>query len=566
MVSLLENYVNRVEYDSYEDFKENFKILVPDNFNFAYDIVDKYAEIVPDKKALVWCNDHGEEHIFTFADIKRNSDKVANFLKSVGIGEGDAVLLTLKSRFEFWFTTLALHKLHAISIPATHMLKTHDITYRMKNAHIKAVFTIDEDNLLSNYEEAEAELIEGGELDGPIPKIVVDGPERDGWYHFNTEFEKASSVLEKPEPNDNEDIMLVYFSSGTTGMPKMISHCYSYPLGHILTAKYWQQVMDDGLHYTVADTGWAKSSWGQIYGQWISGTALFIYDYDRFNAHNMIENAMKYGVTTFCAPPTIYRFLIKEDLSAYDFSGWEHASTAGEPLNPEVFYRFKDITGLEIREGFGQTETVVCAANFPWIEPNPGSMGKPSPGFNITLRNSDDQEVDYGREGEICIDVDPEIPTGLFRGYYLNDEKTREVWYDGRYHMGDTAWLDEKDHLWFIGRVDDVIKSSGYRIGPFEVESAVLTHPSVIECAVTAYPDDVRGQVVKASIILTKDYEASDELKKDIQDHVKKVTAPYKYPRCIEFVEELPKTLGGKIKRRLIHAEDMKKYNEKNNL
>ncbi|NLM02605.1 MAG: AMP-binding protein, partial [Methanothermobacter wolfeii] len=368
------------------------------------------------------------------------------------------------------------------------------------------------------------------------------------------------SEFRKPEGDEypgGSDTLLVYFSSGTTGMPKMIEHDHTYPLGHIITAKYWQNVREDGLHYTVADTGWAKAMWGQIYGQWIAGSAVFVYDYDRFDPEKMLEKLEKYDITTFCAPPTIYRFLIKEDLSRYDLSGIEYAVTAGEPLNPEVFNRFREHTGLKLMEGFGQTECVVCIANFPWMEPKPGSMGKPSPGYRIELVDRDCSPVDVGEEGEIVIDTSSGKPIGLFNGYYRNPEKTSEVWHDGYYHTGDTAWMDEDGYMWFVGRTDDIIKSSGYRIGPFEVESAIISHPSVLECAVTGYPDPIRGQVVKATIVLAKGYEPSEELKKEIQDHVKRVTAPYKYPRIVEFVDELPKTISGKIRRVEIREHDL---------
>ncbi|MCK9152089.1 AMP-binding protein [Methanobacterium alcaliphilum] len=556
MSSLLNDYVNKVDFESYQDFKDNFKIFTPENFNFAYDIVDVYAQKYPDKVALVWCNDQEQEKIFTFSDLKIYSDKAANFFKKCGIGKGDTVMLTLKSRYEFWFCILALHKIGAITIPATHMLKSKDIIYRINEASIKMVVCIGENGVPQSFDDAE------NGLESPIIKSIVSEENREGWLNFREEIKKSSSEFERPKGIDeskNEDICLVYFSSGTTGMPKMIQHDFAYPLGHIITAKFWQNVRADGLHYTVADTGWAKAMWGQIYGQWISGSAVFVYDYERFDARKMLEKSSKYGVTTFCAPPTIYRFLIKEDLSKYDLSSIEYAVTAGEPLNPEVYNKFYEHTGLKLREGFGQTECVVCIANFPWMEPRPGSMGKPSPGYNIELLDRDCNPVDIGEEGELVMNTSKGKPTGLFEGYYLNPEKTKEVWYDGYYHTGDTAWMDEDDYLWFVGRTDDMIKSSGYRIGPFEVESAVISHPSVLECAITGYPDPIRGQVIKATVVLTNDYEASDELKKEIQNHVKKVTAPYKYPRIVEFVDELPKTISGKIRRVQIRSEDQEK-------
>jgi acetyl-CoA synthetase len=556
MTSLLYSFVPEIEYESYTEFIEKFDITVPENFNFAYDIVDKYAEISPDKKALVWCNDYGKEHIFSFKELKEYSDKTANFFKNCGIKKGDKVMLTLKSRYEFWFCILALHKLGAITIPATHMLKTKDIVYRVESAGIKMVVCIAEDGVPEYFDQADEQLSVN------IIKALVGDDDRHGWLSFRAEIEKASPEFERPtgdQETENNEPSVVYFSSGTTGLPKMVEHNYTYPLGHIITAKYWQNVREEGLHYTVADTGWAKAMWGQIYGQWISGSAVFVYDYERFDAAHMLEKASKFGVTTFCAPPTIYRFLIKEDLSKYDFSTLQYAVTAGEPLNPEVYNKFYEFTDLKLMEGFGQTECVVCVANFPWMTPRPGSMGKPSPGYDIKLLNKDGNICDVGEEGEIVIETSQQVPPGLFNGYYRDPEKTAEVWYDDYYHTGDTAWMDEDGYLWFVGRNDDIIKSSGYRIGPFEVESAVISHPSVLECAITGVPHQIRGQVIKATIVLTKDYEPSDELKLEIQNHVKQVTAPYKYPRVIEFVEELPKTISGKIRRVEIRSKDQER-------
>lgn len=554
MTTLLYSFVPEIEYESYQEFIEKFEIKVPENFNFAYDIVDKYAEISPDKTALVWCNDYDKERIISFKELKEYSDKTANFFKNCGIKKGDKVMLTLKSRYEFWFCILALHKLGAITIPATHMLKTRDIVYRVESAGIKMVVCIAEDGVSEYFDEADEQL-----TDVNLIKALVGDDERPNWINFRSEIEKASPEFERPtgdQKTENNDPMLVYFSSGTTGLPKMVEHDYVYPLGHIITAKYWQNVNEEGLHYTVADTGWAKAMWGQIYGQWISGSAVFVYDYERFDAARMLEKASKCGVTTFCAPPTIYRFLIKEDLSKYDFSTLQYAVTAGEPLNPEVYNKFYEFTGLRLMEGFGQTELVVCIVNFPWMEPRPGSMGKPSPGYDIKLMDKDGNICDVGEEGEIVIETSRQKPPGLFKGYYRDPEKTAEVWHDDYYHTGDTAWMDEDGYYWFVGRNDDIIKSSGYRIGPFEVESAVISHPAVLECAITGVPHPVRGQVVKATVVLTKDYVASEELKLEIQNHVKKVTAPYKYPRVIEFVDELPKTISGKIRRIEIRSKD----------
>ncbi|MCE5214761.1 MAG: AMP-binding protein [Methanobacterium sp.] len=556
MSSLTNLFLLKTEFESYNDFKENFTIKIPENFNFAYDVVDEYAELYPDKTALVWCNDNDEDRIINFKELKEFSDKTANFFQECGIKKGDKVMLTLKSRYEFWFCILALHKLGAITIPATHMLKTKDIIYRLEKADIKMVVCIAEDGVPQYFDEADEQMKEIN-----LIKAVVGDENRKGWFNFREEIKKASPDFQKPSGDQktiNEDPMLVYFSSGTTGLPKMVEHDFTYPFGHIITA-YWQNVLDDGLHYTVADTGWAKAMWGQIYGQWIMGSAVFVYDYERFDSAHMLEKSSKYGVTTFCAPPTIYRFLIQEDLSKYDFSNLKYAVTAGEPLNPEVYNKFHELTGLRLMEGFGQTECVACVANFPWIKPRPGSMGKPSPNYDIELMDSDGNPCDIGEEGEIVIKTSQQKPPGLFNGYYRDQVKTKEVWHDGYYHTGDTAWMDEDGYLWFVGRNDDIIKSSGYRIGPFEVESAVISHPAVLESAITGVPHPIRGQVIKATIVLTKDYEPSEELKLEIQDHVKQVTAPYKYPRVIEFVDELPKTISGKIRRIEIRSKDQYK-------
>ncbi len=553
MSSFLEEYVSRTEFESYDDYKENFKIKIPENFNFAYDIVDRYAEEQPEKRALVWCDDDGEELIYNFRELKYYSDKAANLFRKYGIGKGDVVMLTLKGRYEFWICILALHKIGAVTLPATHMLTTKDVTYRIELAKIKMVVSADDEGLMGYIDEGHK-----GYEDVLLHKAVLN-VEKEGWINFKKELEEASEDFTRPEGDEatnNDDISLLYFSSGTTGLPKMVQHDFAYPLGHIITAKYWQNVMDDGLHLTVADSGWAKCVWGKLYGQWICGTAVFVYDYERFNAKNMLEKASKYGVTTFCAPPTIYRFLIKEDLSQYDFSSLEYCVVAGEPLNPEVYERFLEFTGLKLMEGFGQTESVVTIATYPWMEPKPGSMGKPSPEYDIQLLNLDGKLCDSGEEGEIVINTSKGKPVGLFAGYRADEEKTKATWHDGYYHTGDMAWKDEDGYFWFIGRSDDIIKSSGYKIGPFEVESALIEHPSVLECAITAVPDPVRGQIVKATIVLVKGYEASDELKKELQNHVKKATAPYKYPRAVEFVDELPKTISGKIRRVEIRDHD----------
>lgn len=551
---VLDKYLAQTDFSSYQEFAEKFKVLVPENFNFAYDVVDEIARKTPEKIAMVWCNDLGDERIFTFADMKKYSDKAANFFLSVGIGKGDPVMLILKRRYEFWFCTLALNKIGAITIPATHLLSTKDIVYRNNAADIKMIVCVPEAEVIQHVEEAEPK--------SPTFKVkALIGENREGWLNFNSGMESSSEELIRPigdQVTHNEDIMLLYFTSGTTGMPKMVNHNFIYPLGHILTAKYWQNVQDNGLHFTVADTGWAKSAWGKIYGQWLSGSAVMTFDFDKFIPKNLMDVIVKYKVTTFCAPPTIYRFLIKEDLSKFDLSALKYCVVAGEPLNPEVYKQFLDATGIRLMEGYGQTEMTVSLATYSWMEPKPGSMGRPSPGYAIDLVDEDGNPCEVGEEGQIVIYTDKSVPVGMFNGYYRDETLTRKVWHDGIYYTGDMAWRDEDGYYWFVGRADDVIKSSGYRIGPFEVESALMEHPAVLECAITAVPDPDRGQVVKATIILTKNYTASDELAKELQEHVKRVTAPYKYPRIVEFVSELPKTISGKIRRVQIREEDKK--------
>jgi acetyl-CoA synthetase len=462
--------------------------------------------------------------------------------------------LVLKRRFEFWFCTLALNKIGAITIPATHLLSTKDIVYRNNAADIKMIVCVPDQEVIQHVEEAESK--------SPTLKLkILIGENREGWLNFNSGMENSPEEFTRPsgtESTKNDDIMLLYFTSGTTGMPKMVNHNYVYPLGHILTAKYWQNVQDNGLHFTVADTGWAKSAWGKLYGQWLSGSAVMTYDLDKFVPKNMMDVIEKYKVTTFCAPPTIYRFLIKEDLTKFDLKALKYCVVAGEPLNPEVYRQFQEATGIKLMEGYGQTECTVALANYSWMEPKPGSMGKPSPGYRIDLVDDEGNPSEIGEEGQIVIYTDHGAPIGMFGGYYRDDVLTQKVWHDDVYYTGDMAWRDEDGYYWFVGRADDVIKSSGYRIGPFEVESALMEHPAVMECAITAVPDLDRGQVVKATIILTKNYQASDELAKELQEHVKKVTAPYKYPRIVEFVSELPKTISGKIRRVQIRDEDGK--------
>ena len=549
---LLDRFLPRQEFTSYEDFYENFKINVPENFNFAFDVVDVVAAENPERNAMVWCDDKGAEARFSFAQMSCYSNKAANFFKSHGIKKGDPVMLILKRRYEFWFCLLGLHKIGAICIPATHLLTKKDIVYRCNAADIKMIVCVAEDEVIKHVEDAVPES-------PTLKKKALVGGSKEGWIDFTSEFENASDKFDRPvgsEATCNSDIMLLYFTSGTTGMPKMVQHDFTYPLGHILTAKYWQNVSEGGLHLTVADTGWAKAMWGKIYGQWLSGASVFVYDYDKFVPGELLNVISKHKITSFCAPPTIYRFFIKEDLTKYDLSSLQHCSIAGEPLNPEVYYQFLKATGLELREGYGQTELTVTIATYPWMKPKPGSMGKPSPGYHVALLNDDGKPCEIGEEGQIVIYTDKSVPVGMFKGYYRDPEMTKKVWHDGIYYTGDMAWKDEDGYFWFVGRADDLIKSSGYRIGPFEVESALLEHPAVLECAITAVPDPIRGQVVKATVVLTKNYQPGDDLVKELQDHVKRVTAPYKYPRIIEFVDELPKTISGKIRRVEIREKD----------
>ncbi len=552
-MNLLEKYVSRVDFESYQDFADNFRINVPENFNFAYDVVDYYAENAPDKVALVWCDDLGNDKIVTFTQMRDYSNRMANILVDNGIKKGDCILMTLKGRYEFWYCLVAMHRIGAIAVPATHMLTAKDFAYRFDKANIKMVISDDDGVMMDNIDKAY------GQFSSQITTRMVLNSERSGWINLTATLQKASGHFARPKGHKdtrNDDVIMVYFSSGTTGYPKMVQHDFAYPLAHIVTAKYWQNVIDDGLHYTVADTGWAKCVWGKIYGQWIAGSAVFAYDYKQFDAKKMLQMASKYKVTTFCAPPTVYRFLIKEDLSKYDFSSFMYCVVAGEPLNPEVYDKFLQYTGIKLMEGYGQTESTLQVFTFPWMTPKPGSMGKPNPCYDIHLLNGEGKECDPGEQGEIVIDTAIEKPLGLFSGYRAEPQRTIEVWYDGYYHTGDVAWKDEDGYFWFVGRADDVIKSSGYRIGPFEVESALVEHPAVLECAITGAPDADRGTVVKATIVLSKGYEPSDKLKKELQEHVKNVTAPYKYPRIVEFVKELPKTISGKIRRVEIREND----------
>lgn len=521
------------------------------NFNFAYDIVDRIARENPDKTAIVWCNDKGDEKYITFAQMKENSDKAASYFMSLGIEKGDAVMLILKRHYEWWYIMMALHKIGAIAIPATNQLMTKDIVYRVNAASIKAIVCTPDGDVSDLVDEAQ------NETDTLSIKIMVRA-KKDGWLSYeegvaNSPEFVAPTGEKRPKA---EEIMLMYFSSGTTGMPKMVAHNHYYSLAHISTAVYWHNVEPEGLHLTVAETGWGKAVWGKLYGQWIAETAVFVYDFDRFNADEMLKRIEKYKVTTFCAPPTIYRFLIKQDLTRFDLSSIKYCTTAGEALNPEVFNRFREITGVRIFEGFGQTETTLCLVTTTWMDPKPGAMGKPSPAYNMDLVDEYGNSVEPGEVGEIVIRIDKDKPMGLMMSYYRDEERTNQAMHDGLYHTGDTAWKDEDGYYWYVGRTDDIIKSSGYRIGPFEVESVIMEHKAVLECAVTGVPDPTRGQVVKATIVLAKGFEPSDTLMYEIQDYVKAHTAPYKYPRVIEFVSELPKTISGKIRRTEIRSKD----------
>lgn len=553
---MLEKFLKQTEFSSLEDFQKNFELIIPENFNFAYDVVDAWAEEQPERPAVLWTNNEGEKHLYTFADIKRESDRTAAFLMQLGIRRGDAVLMMLKRRIDFWFTIIALHKIGAVAIPATHLLTEKDLIYRCNSAKVKIIVAASEPVILKH--------VEGCLAQSPtVEHVIATGTYSEGiWKSMEEGRRNAPEFVRPAEVNTNSDISLLYFTSGSSGNPKMVAHNFLYPLGHIVTAKYWQNLHEGSLHLTVADTGWGKAVWGKLYGQWITGATVFVYDHEKFNPVEILTAMADNKVTSFCAPPTIYRFLIREDLSKFDLSALEYCTTAGEPLNPSVFDTWKEHTGLSIHEGFGQTETTLTIATFPWMESKPGSIGTPNPAYDMDLLTADGRSAEDGESGEIVLHTDRRRPAGLFEEYYHNPELTKTVHYDGMYHTGDVAWRDSDGYFWFVGRTDDVIKSSGYRIGPFEVESALMTHPAVVECAVTGVPDPIRGQVVKATIVLDKEHASIEDktsLIKEIQNHVKKVSAPYKYPRVIEFVEELPKTISGKIRRVEIRHNDARK-------
>lgn len=536
-----------------ETFDENgllkhLDIDCPDDFNFGYDIVDDIAVNDPQRLAMVWEHENGECRKFTFADIKRLSDKTCNYLSSKGIGKGDFVMLVLKHSYQFWFICVALHKMGAIAVPATFMLKPHDIEYRIDAAGLKAAIVTDDDDIVESFEGA-------GNIDKLACRFIVNG-HRDGWLDFDTEMEECSEVWERV-PTKSTDRFLMYFTSGTSGNPKMAVHDYSYPLGHILLAKHWQQVEPDGLHWTVADTGWAKNAWGKFYGQWIMEAAVFVYEYDRFEPHHIMNMIEKHKVSTFCCPPTMFRLYLNAGIEGHDLSSLKNCCIAGEPLSPDTFNTWYKATGLKLMEAFGQTESSVIVGTLRGMTPKPGSMGKPSPQFRVELLDKEGNPVRPGEEGEICVSISPRVP-GIFVEYYRDEKKTNETLRDGWHHTGDVAWKDEDGYFWYLGRNDDIIKSSGYRISPFEIESVLVEHPAVLEVAVTGVPDPIRGQLVKATIILREAYQPTDELKKELQQFAKSRTAPYKYPRVIEFVDAIPKSISGKVRRVVIRNRDIK--------
>ena len=558
---MIERFLKQTVFTSQEDYAEHLEFIIPEHFNFAYDVMDAWAAEKPEKEALLWTNEEGEYIRFSFADIKEQTDRTAAYFCQLGIGRGDMVMLILKRRYEFWLAMLALHKLGAVAIPATHMLTKHDIVYRNTRAGVKAIVCVGEEYVMSQVKAALPE--------SPSVEILVSvGPKKDEAFHdWHSEWMEAPAFVRPETVNDNSDTMLMYFTSGTSGEPKMVAHDFLYAMGHLTTGVYWHNLCEDSIHLTVADTGWGKAVWGKLYGQWFAGATVFVFDHEKFTADKMLRQIEQYHVTSFCAPPTVYRFMIHEDFSKYDLSSLRYCCTAGEALNPAVFEKFRELTGIRLMEGFGQTETTMTLGTMPWTTPKPGSMGLPNPQYDIDLIRPDGTSCEDGEKGEIVIrtttDERGEMvkPIGLFKEYFRDEELTQKVWHDGLYHTGDVAWRDEDGYYWFEGRIDDVIKSSGYRIGPFEVESALMTHPAVVECAITGVPDEIRGMVVKATVVLKDVWKskAGDTLIKELQEHVKHETAPYKYPRIIEFVDELPKTISGKIRRVEIREKDGKK-------
>ena len=558
---MIERFLTQTKFTSEDDYAKHLHFIVPENFNFAYDVMDAWAEEKPDKVALLWTSERGEEVSTTYREFKEQTDKTAAYFMQLGIKHGDKVMLILKRHYQWWLSMMALCKVGAIAIPATHMLTVHDIVYRNQSASVKYIICANDEYI--------TEQIAKAMPDSPTVKALVavnalselDKPIPEGFHDWRKEWAEAPAFVRPDNVNTNEDTMLMYFTSGTSGEPKMVAHDFLYALGHLTTGVYWHNLHANSLHLTVADTGWGKAVWGKLYGQWFAGATVFVYDHEKFTAEKIMRQMEKYHITSFCAPPTIYRFMIREDFSKYDLSSLEWCTTAGEAMNPSVANRFKELTGVTIYEGFGQTETTMTLGTFPWVKPKPGSMGKPNPQYDVQLLRQDGTECEDGEKGEICIRIGDKKPLGLFKGYYRDEERTKETWHDGIYHTGDMAWRDEEGYYWFVGRTDDVIKSSGYRIGPFEVENALMTHPAVVECAITGVPDPIRGMIVKATVVLAPEYKtkAGDELIKELQNHVKHETAPYKYPRLIEFVNELPKTISGKIRRVEIREKDNQK-------
>ena len=563
---MVERFLKQTTFSSVEDYNRNLEFIIPDNFNFAYDVMDVWASEQPDKLAMLWTSERGEELCFTFADLKAQTDRTAAYFQSLGIGKGDPVMLILKRHYQWWLSMLALHKLGAVAIPATHMLTKKDIVYRNTRASVKAIVCVNDEYVTSQIlaalpDSPSCKVLVAVNSDAEAGKAVPEG-----FHNWTEEWPNAPEFVRPEQVNTNDDTMLMYFTSGTSGEPKMVAHDYLYALGHLTTGVYWHNLGPDSIHLTVADTGWGKAVWGKFYGQWFAGATVFIYDHEKFTAEKILRQIERYRITSFCAPPTIYRFLIREDFSGYDLSSLRYCCTAGEALNPAVYDKFYELTGIQLMEGFGQTETTMTLGTMPWMKPKPGSMGMPNAQYDIDILKSDGTPCEDGEKGEIVIRVDDTAgnsgaagkPIGLFKGYYRDEELTRKAWHDGYYHTGDVAWRDEDGYYWFVGRIDDVIKSSGYRIGPFEVESALMTHPAVVECAITGVPDEIRGMVVKATVVLGSEWKAKagDELVKELQAHVKRTTAPYKYPRIIEFVDELPKTISGKIRRVEIRNND----------
>ena len=564
---MIERFLKQTSFKSVEDYNKNLEFIIPENFNFAYDVMDAWAEEAPEKLAILWTNDQGEERRTTYGELKEQTDQAASYLQTLGIGKNDPVMLILKRHYEWWVIMLALCKIGAIVIPATHMLTKHDIVYRNTRASVKAIICAKDNYICEQIALAVDEsptlktVIAVGEQTPAVANSPLSTLHSPLYHDWTKEWQQAPKFVRPAFVNENDDTMLMYFTSGTSGEPKMVAHDYLYAMGHLTTGCFWHNLHEGSLHLTVADTGWGKAVWGKFYGQWFAGATVFVFDHEKFNADTLLRQMEKYRVTSFCAPPTIYRFMIREDLSKYDLSSLEYCCTAGEALNPAVFDKFYEKTGIKMMEGFGQTETTMTLGTFPWMTPKPGSMGIPNAQYDIDLLRADGTPCEDGEKGEIVIRVGDKKPIGLFKGYYRDEEKTREAWHDGIYHTGDMAWRDEDGYYWFEGRIDDVIKSSGYRIGPFEVESALMTHPAVVECAITGVPDDIRGMVVKATVVLGKEWKdkAGDDLIKELQQHVKRETAPYKYPRIIEFVDELPKTISGKIRRVEIRNKDSQK-------